>query len=111
MRAAGEGRPVGAGGSLHTGFQSSMATASYRVEGRRKHCYFTKLQKRIPHSFAFLTGLLVSAETKYLECVIKMLYSIKMLVISLQLFSQVFKRRRRTKFRYEAEAVRKHSEV
>lgn len=27
LRAAGEGRPVGAVGSLHTGFQSSMATA------------------------------------------------------------------------------------
>lgn len=63
----------------------------------------SSLKKRILHSLSFLTGLLLSAELKYLKCAIKMLYSIKM-------FSQVFKRRR-TKFRYEVEAVRKHSEV
>lgn len=47
---------------------------------------------------------------KYLKCVIKMLYSIKMLV-SLLLSFQVFKRRRRTEFRCKVETVRKHSEV
>lgn len=79
-------------------------------ERRRKLCYFTKPHKGdyIPTCLSY--RIAVSAEMKYLKCVIKMLYSIKMLV-SLLLSFQVFKRRRRTEFRCKVEAVRKHSEV
>ena len=78
-------------------------------EKKSQTATLSSLKKGVLYPFAYLAGALYQLRFKHM--LQNPLYSIPMLVVSLQFFSQVFKRGRRPTIQGHSGRLRKHSEV